>query len=39
MIVTAHPRVDHQGLVDAAPLTVDLRGVTVGVDRPNLVRL
>ena len=39
VIVTAHPQVDHQALVDIAPLTVDLRGVTVGVDRPNLVRL
>ncbi|TML29926.1 MAG: nucleotide sugar dehydrogenase [Actinobacteria bacterium] len=39
VIVTAHPQVDHRALVDVAPLTVDLRGVTVGVDGPNLVRL
>ena len=39
VIVTAHPQVDHGALVDVAPLTVDLRGVTVGVDGPNLVRL
>ena len=39
VIVTAHPQVDHGALVGVAPLTVDLRGVTVGVDRPNLVRL
>jgi UDP-N-acetyl-D-glucosamine dehydrogenase len=39
VIVTAHPEVDYEWLVDTAPLTVDLRGVTVGMDRPNLVRL
>jgi UDP-N-acetyl-D-glucosamine dehydrogenase len=39
VIVTAHPDVDHEALVDAAALTVDLRGVTFGLDRPNLVRL
>jgi UDP-N-acetyl-D-glucosamine dehydrogenase len=39
VIVTAHPEVDYDGLVARAALTVDLRGVTAGVDHPNLVRL
>src|SRR5436190_11515570 len=39
VIVTAHPDLDHEALVQAAALTVDLRGVTFGLDRPNLVRL
>jgi UDP-N-acetyl-D-glucosamine dehydrogenase len=39
VIVTAHPEVDYDGLVERAALTLDLRGVTAGVDRPNLVRL
>jgi UDP-N-acetyl-D-glucosamine dehydrogenase len=39
VIVTAHPEVDYDGLVARAALTVDLRGVTAGVDRPDLVRL
>jgi UDP-N-acetyl-D-glucosamine dehydrogenase len=39
VIVTAHPEVDYDGLVQRSALTLDLRGVTAGVDRPNLVRL
>jgi UDP-N-acetyl-D-glucosamine dehydrogenase len=39
VIVTAHPDVDHKSLVDVAALTLDLRGVTAGLERPNLVRL
>ena len=39
VIVTAHPDVDHAALAERAQLTLDLRGVTAGVERPNLVRL
>ena len=28
LIVTAHPEVDHDAIVDRAPLVLDLRGVT-----------
>jgi UDP-N-acetyl-D-glucosamine dehydrogenase len=38
-IVTAHPEVDYTEVVATAPLVVDLRGVTRGIDAPNLVRL
>jgi UDP-N-acetyl-D-glucosamine dehydrogenase len=38
-IVTAHPGVDHAAVVGAAPLVVDFRGVTRGIDAENLVRL
>jgi len=38
-IVTAHPGLDLQAVVDAAPLVVDFRGVTRGIEAPNLVRL
>jgi UDP-N-acetyl-D-glucosamine dehydrogenase len=38
-IVTAHPEVDYQGVVAAAPLVVDFRGVTGGIEAENLVRL
>src|SRR5829696_9629112 len=38
-IVTAHPGLDLQRLVEEAPLVVDFRGVTRGVESPNLVRL
>jgi hypothetical protein len=31
--------VDHRALVEVAALTLDLRGVTAGLERPNLVRL
>ena len=39
VIVTAHPEVDHDALVEGAALTLDLRGVTAGRNHPNLVRL
>jgi UDP-N-acetyl-D-glucosamine dehydrogenase len=38
-IVTAHPDVDYGAVVAAAPLTVDFRGVTRGIEAENLVRL
>jgi UDP-N-acetyl-D-glucosamine dehydrogenase len=38
-IVTAHPEVDYEGVVAAAALVVDFRGVTRAIEAPNLVRL
>jgi UDP-N-acetyl-D-glucosamine dehydrogenase len=38
-IVTAHPEVDHQRVVREAKLVLDFRGVTRGIEAPNLVRL
>jgi UDP-N-acetyl-D-glucosamine dehydrogenase len=38
-IVTAHPEVDYKELVARAPLVVDFRGVTRGIEAQNLVRL
>jgi UDP-N-acetyl-D-glucosamine dehydrogenase len=37
--VTAHPGLDIERLVAEAPLVVDFRGVTRGIEAPNLVRL
>jgi UDP-N-acetyl-D-glucosamine dehydrogenase len=39
VIVTAHPDLDVERLVRDAPLVVDFRGVTRGIEAPNLVRL
>ena len=39
VIVTAHPGLDVERVVRAAPLVVDFRGVTRGIEAPNLVRL
>jgi UDP-N-acetyl-D-glucosamine dehydrogenase len=39
VIVTAHPGLDVERLVRESPLVVDLRGVTRGIEAPNLVRL
>jgi UDP-N-acetyl-D-glucosamine dehydrogenase len=39
VIVTAHPELDIQRVVDEAPLVVDFRGVTRGIESANLVRL
>ena len=39
VIVTAHPELDVEAVVHAAPLVVDFRGVTRGIEAPNLVRL
>jgi UDP-N-acetyl-D-glucosamine dehydrogenase len=38
-ILTAHPEIDYADVVDRAPLVVDLRGVTRGIEAQNLVRL
>jgi len=39
VIVTAHPNVDLEAIVEAAPLVVDFRGVTRHIQAENLVRL
>ena len=40
LIVTAHPGVDHDAIVDRSPLSVDLRGVTrYRADKPAAVTL
>jgi UDP-N-acetyl-D-glucosamine dehydrogenase len=38
-IVTAHPELDVETVVRQAPLVVDFRGVTRGIEAQNLVRL
>jgi UDP-N-acetyl-D-mannosaminuronate dehydrogenase len=38
-IVTAHPDLDVERIVRESPLVVDFRGVTRGIEAPNLVRL
>ena len=38
-IVTAHPGLDLDLVVRSAPIVVDFRGVTRGIESPNLVRL
>jgi UDP-N-acetyl-D-glucosamine dehydrogenase len=38
-IVTAHPEVDHGRVVAEAPLVVDFRGATRGLEAGNVVRL
>jgi UDP-N-acetyl-D-glucosamine dehydrogenase len=39
VIVTAHPDVDHEAVIERAPLIVDLRGITRGVEAPSIHRL
>jgi UDP-N-acetyl-D-glucosamine dehydrogenase len=39
VIVTAHPDLDLEAVVAGAPLVVDFRGVTRGIEAPHLVRL
>jgi UDP-N-acetyl-D-glucosamine dehydrogenase len=39
VIVTAHPGLDVERIVATAPLVVDFRGVTRGIEASNLVRL
>ncbi|MEA2480515.1 MAG: UDP-N-acetyl-D-glucosamine dehydrogenase [Thermoleophilaceae bacterium] len=39
VIVTAHPQLDKQRVVDTAPLVVDFRGVTRDIQAAHLVRL
>jgi UDP-N-acetyl-D-glucosamine dehydrogenase len=38
-VVTAHPEVDYATVVATAPLVVDFRGVSRGIEAANLVRL
>ena len=38
-VITAHPEVDYARVVAEAPLVVDFRGVTRGIEAANLVRL
>jgi UDP-N-acetyl-D-glucosamine dehydrogenase len=38
-IVTAHPSLDYEAIASSAPLLVDFRGVTRGIDAANLIRL
>jgi UDP-N-acetyl-D-glucosamine dehydrogenase len=38
-IVTAHPGIDYEAVVAAAPLTIDFRGVTREIDAASLIRL
>ena len=38
-IVTAHPTIDYQRVVDDSSLVIDFRGVTRGIEASNLVRL
>ena len=39
VIVTAHPGVDWQAVVDRSPLVIDFRGITRGIKADNLIRL
>ena len=39
VIVTAHPSLDVQAVVDRAPLVIDFRGVTRGIRADHLIRL
>jgi len=39
VIVTAHPQLDYEDVVARASQTIDFRGVTKGMEAPNLVRL
>ncbi|HEV8563290.1 MAG TPA: nucleotide sugar dehydrogenase [Actinomycetota bacterium] len=39
VILTAHEGIDVQALVNSASLVFDTRGVTLGIDAPNVVRL
>jgi len=39
VIVTAHPDVDHEAVARAAPITVDFRGVTRGMDDASVLHL
>lgn len=38
-IVTAHPELDYEDVVSAAPLVVDFRGARRNIEAKNLVRL
>jgi UDP-N-acetyl-D-glucosamine dehydrogenase len=39
VLLTPHADVDVQAIVNAASMVFDARGVTVGIDAPNIVRL
>ena len=39
LIVTAHPSVDHELILERTPIVVDLRGITRGRELGNVVRL
>jgi UDP-N-acetyl-D-glucosamine dehydrogenase len=39
VILTAHPGVDYEAVLQWSPLVFDTRGVTRGTERPNVVRL
>jgi UDP-N-acetyl-D-glucosamine dehydrogenase len=39
VIVTAHPDVDHEAVLQRVPTVIDLRGITRGVRADNVVRL
>ena len=39
VIVTVHPSLDVEAVVERAPLVVDLRGVTRAIEAPHLTRL
>jgi UDP-N-acetyl-D-glucosamine dehydrogenase len=39
IIVTAHPGLDARRVVETAPVVVDFRGVTRGLQAPNLIQL
>ncbi len=38
-IVTAHPEIDYKDVVSTAPLVIDFRGITRGIEADNLVLL
>jgi UDP-N-acetyl-D-glucosamine dehydrogenase len=38
-VVTAHPEIDYEGVIAAAPLVIDFRGITRGLVAENLARL
>jgi UDP-N-acetyl-D-glucosamine dehydrogenase len=38
-VVTPHPEIDYEQVVSIAPLVVDFRGVTRGIEAANVVRL
>jgi UDP-N-acetyl-D-mannosaminuronate dehydrogenase len=38
-VVTAHKDIDYETVVAEAPLVIDFRGVTRGIEAENLVRL
>jgi UDP-N-acetyl-D-glucosamine dehydrogenase len=39
VILTPHPGIDVQAIVNVAPLVFDARGATYGIESPNVVRL